>query len=89
MVAGCVPHLLRLGRRAGEVSDFPHAGGEPPGQQRSLGTDHCEWSLTRFPPDIGELGGLALAASKTHLYFTLRKDVGDIWVMDVVADDER
>lgn len=48
-----------------------------------------ERRLTRFPPDIGELGPYALAASKTHLYFTLRKDVGDIWVMDVSADDER
>jgi eukaryotic-like serine/threonine-protein kinase len=48
-----------------------------------------ERRLTQFPPGIGELGSYALAASKTHLYFTLRKDVGDIWVMDVVTDDER
>jgi Tol biopolymer transport system component len=48
-----------------------------------------ERRVTRFPPDIGELGDMALAASRTHLYFTLRKDVGEIWVMDVVADDER
>jgi hypothetical protein len=45
--------------------------------------------VTGFPPDIGELGPYALAASKTHLYFTVRKDVGDIWVMDVSDDDER
>jgi Tol biopolymer transport system component len=48
-----------------------------------------ERRLTRFPPGIGELGGTALAVSKTHLYFTLREDVGDIWVMDVAADDAR
>ena len=48
-----------------------------------------ERRLTRFPPGIGELGGNSLAASKTHLYFTLRKDVGDIWVMDVGAAAER
>jgi TolB protein len=48
-----------------------------------------ERRVTRFPPGVGELGGNALAVSKTHLYFTLRKDVGDIWVMDVVAGNER
>jgi Tol biopolymer transport system component len=47
-----------------------------------------ERQLTRFPQGIGELGEY-IAASKTHLYFTMRNDVGDIWVMDVVADDER
>jgi Tol biopolymer transport system component len=51
--------------------------------------DGHERQLTRFSPGIGVLGGAALAASKTHLYFTMRKDVGDIWVMDIVADDER
>jgi Tol biopolymer transport system component len=48
-----------------------------------------ERRLTRFPPGIGQLGPYALAASKTHLYFTLRKDVGDIWVMDIIADHKR
>jgi Tol biopolymer transport system component len=48
-----------------------------------------ERRLTRFPRDIGELGRYALAASRTHLYFTLRKDVGEIWVMDVAANDAR
>lgn len=47
-----------------------------------------ERRLTRFPTGIGKLGALALAASKTHLYFTVRKDVGDLWVMDVLAGDE-
>jgi Tol biopolymer transport system component/tRNA A-37 threonylcarbamoyl transferase component Bud32 len=50
--------------------------------------DGRERRLTRFPPGVGELGEY-LAASKTHLYFTMRNDVGDIWVMDVAADDER
>jgi hypothetical protein len=45
--------------------------------------------LTRFVQKPGSLGGSALAASKTHLYFAWRNDVGDIWVMDVVPDDER
>jgi eukaryotic-like serine/threonine-protein kinase len=45
-----------------------------------------ERRLTRFPPGIGELGQY-LAASKTHLYFTMRNDVGDIWIMDVVTDE--
>jgi Tol biopolymer transport system component len=48
-----------------------------------------ERRLTRFPPGIGELGSTSLAASKTHLYFQLRKDVGDIWVMDVVGGDDK
>jgi Tol biopolymer transport system component len=48
-----------------------------------------ERRVARFPADVGELGRYALAVSKTHLYFTLRKDVGEIWVMDVVADNER
>ena len=48
-----------------------------------------ERRLTRLPPSIGALGPYALAASKTHLYFTIRKDVGDIWVMDAIADDQR
>jgi Tol biopolymer transport system component len=48
-----------------------------------------ERRVARFPPDVGELGRYALAASKTHLYFTLRKDVGELWVMDVADDNER
>jgi len=50
--------------------------------------DGHERQLTQFPRDIGQLGSFALAASDTHLYFTMRKDVGDIWVMDVEAGDE-
>ena len=48
--------------------------------------DGRERRLTRFSRTRGELGELALAASDTHLYFTLRKDVGDIWIMDVASD---
>jgi Tol biopolymer transport system component len=51
--------------------------------------DGRERRLTRFVQKPGSLGGSALAASKTHLYFAWRNDVGDIWVMDVVPDDER
>ena len=50
--------------------------------------DGRERRLTRFSTTRGELGELALAASDTHLYFTLRKDVGDIWIMDVASDRE-
>ena len=48
--------------------------------------DGRERRLTRFSRTRGELGELALAASDTHLYFTLRKDVGDIWIMDVASN---
>jgi eukaryotic-like serine/threonine-protein kinase len=50
--------------------------------------DGRERRLTHFTQRSGSLGELALAASRTHLYFAWRRDVGDIWVMDVVADDE-
>ena len=77
------------GRRTGRASTFP-------GNQRGSNdlweltvANGRERRLTRFPPGIGDLGTTSLAASKTHLYFTVRKDVGDIWVMDVVADDKR
>ena len=35
-----------------------------------------------------QLGSLALATDGKHLYFTLRQDVGDIWTMDVVTEDQ-
>ena len=35
---------------------------------------------------LGDTGARRLG--NTHLYFTLRKDVGDIWVMDVLSDGE-
>jgi Tol biopolymer transport system component/tRNA A-37 threonylcarbamoyl transferase component Bud32 len=51
-------------------------------------SDGRERRLAQFSRDHGEIGELALAASNTHLYFTMRKDVGDIWVMDVAPDRE-
>jgi eukaryotic-like serine/threonine-protein kinase len=52
-------------------------------------SDRRERRLTRFIQRTGRLGELALAASKTHVYFTWRQDVGDIWVMDVVSGSDR
>jgi len=48
-----------------------------------------ERRLTRFTQRNGGLGEMAMAASTSHLYFTWRSDVGDIWVMDVVPDEEQ
>jgi TolB protein len=51
-------------------------------------SDGRERRLTRFMQRAGTLGRTALAASRTHLYFTWRQDVGDIWTMDVASDRE-
>ena len=51
-------------------------------------SDGRERRLARFARDHGAIGDNALAASDTHLYFTMRKDVGDIWIMDVAPDRE-
>jgi Tol biopolymer transport system component len=48
-----------------------------------------ERRLTRFTQKYGSLGPLTLAVGSTHLYFTWRNDISDIWVMDVEAGDER
>jgi hypothetical protein len=48
-----------------------------------------ERSLTRFTQRSGGLGGMAMAVSTSHICFTWRNDVGDIWVMDVVPDEEQ
>jgi Tol biopolymer transport system component len=56
--------------------------------ERTL-ADGRERPVTRFIGRRGSLGGFSLAASETHLYFTWRHDLGDIWVMDVVPDEER
>jgi Tol biopolymer transport system component len=42
-----------------------------------------ERRLTRLSGKGGSLGTLGHAVGRTHLYFTWRTDVGDIWVMDV------
>jgi Tol biopolymer transport system component len=41
--------------------------------------------LTRFEGRRGQLGNFALATDGEYLYFTWRQDLGDLWVMDVVA----
>jgi Tol biopolymer transport system component len=51
--------------------------------------DGRERRLTRFTERAGRLGATALAASRTHLYFTWRQDVGDIWTMDVIPEGRR
>ena len=45
--------------------------------------------MTRFSGRSGSVQPLSLAVGNTHLYFTWRRDIGDIWVMDVVSDGER
>jgi hypothetical protein len=47
-----------------------------------------ERRLTRFVGKPGSLVGNSLAASETHLFFTWRRDLGDIWVMDVEGADQ-
>ena len=44
--------------------------------------------MTRFSQKTGSLGDDALAVGEQYVYFTWRNDLGDIWVMDVVTDDE-
>lgn len=51
--------------------------------------DARERRLTRFTQRDGSIFSEALAASRTHLYFTWRHDVGDIWTMDVVDEAGR
>ena len=48
-----------------------------------------ERRLTRFSQKAGSLGNYTLAVDNQSLYFTWRNDLGDIWVMDIVGDDEK
>ena len=50
--------------------------------------DGNERRVTRFSQKTGSLGDDALAVGEQYVYFTWRNDLGDIWVMDVVTDDE-
>ncbi len=47
-----------------------------------------ERRLTRFSQRAGSIGQYALAVDREHLYFAWRTDVGDIWVIDVMHDEE-
>ncbi len=37
---------------------------------------------------IGNLGMYGLSVGREHLYFTWEETLGDIWVMDVVTDED-
>ena len=47
-----------------------------------------ERQLTDLVGKRGEHGLLGLATDGRFLYFTWSEDVGDIWVMDVVTDED-
>ena len=50
--------------------------------------DRKERPLTDFTGRRGNLGTYALATDGDYLYFAWQDDLGDIWVMDVVTDEE-
>jgi TolB protein len=56
--------------------------------ERTLADGH-ERRVTRFIGRPGSLVPQSLAANQTHLYFSWRHDLGDVWVMEVVADEEQ
>jgi Tol biopolymer transport system component len=47
-----------------------------------------ERRLARLSGRAGRLGSWGLAAGPAHFYFTWATDLGDIWVVDVVDNDE-
>ena len=47
----------------------------------------AERAVTDLSGRRGSIGDLALATDGVYLYFTWEEDIGNIWVMDVVADD--
>ena len=65
-----------------------------PGDQRgnndlwSVTIDGTERRMTRFSKKAGSLDPYALAADSAYLYFAWRDDLGDIWVMDVVSQND-
>ncbi len=46
-----------------------------------------ERRLTDLVGKRGELGILSLTTDGRYLYFSWEEDTGDIWVMDVVAEE--
>ena len=48
--------------------------------------DGREHSVTDFTGRPGRPGAFALATDGEHLYFTWENLVGDLWVMDIVAE---
>ncbi len=65
-----------------------------PGDQRgnndlwSVTIDGHERRMTRFSQRAGSLDPNSLAADSAYLYFAWRNDLGDIWVMDVVSQND-
>ena len=51
--------------------------------------DGVEEPLTDLSGRRGRLGDLALATDERYVYFTWEDDIGDIWVMDVVTDEDQ
>ena len=49
--------------------------------------DGVELPMTNLEGRPGELGSWGLATDGDYVYFTWRENLGDIWVMDVVADE--
>jgi Tol biopolymer transport system component/DNA-binding winged helix-turn-helix (wHTH) protein len=50
--------------------------------------DRSERRLTRLSGKAGSRGPYSLAVGGGYLYFTWKRDIGDIWTMDVTMEDE-
>jgi hypothetical protein len=50
--------------------------------------DRTERRLTDLTGRRGAMGLIGLSTDGHYLYFTWQEDLGDIWVMDVVKDEE-
>ena len=48
--------------------------------------DGAERAMTDFTGRPGTIGNFGLATDGNYLYFNWQEDVGDLWVMDVVAN---
>jgi Tol biopolymer transport system component len=47
-----------------------------------------EWAVTNLENRTGALGAVTLASDGRYVYFTWEEDFSDIWVMDVVTDED-
>ena len=50
--------------------------------------DKSERPLTNLVGKRGRMGGDGLATDDQYIYFRWVEDLGDIWVMDVVTDED-
>ena len=73
---GAHVYFVGFGDKAGSLWEVPAGGG-------------AARRVTKLEGKPGGLGNAALATDGKHLYFAWEEDLGDIWVMDVVTDEEK